>query len=700
MAATLWVVKAEGRTDGRAPDLDEVRRALEVLPDSAHGVQLHASLSRKHWECRTFRGDDLDAMLSWVSERPTALGVYYSLNPCPPHLDRQMTNGDATHRRWLLIDVDRHKEPGTLDLSATDQEHEAARAAALRVLDVLTALGWPPPILICSGNGFHLLYRLMAPNNEETRNLIRDFLKALTAICPTVGRECHDARRIAKLPGTWAQKGPDTPQRPHRMARLLRVPEVLEVVPESLIALTTPRLVELVGSSDQSPAIPCPDPSPSGPFTLHATSGEGGNARAWALKALEKECGKMALARPGEINPQLYRSAAALGNIVGAGLLSESEVHDALLAAARQAGADDPVKDEDCFRRALEKGKTTPRAPEPSANGHPEPSRKPGWERPETYTLTQLLALDIPEPRWAVPGLLSEGLSILAGKPKLGKSWMALNLALTIAAGGKALGTTQTVPGDVLYLSLEDRLRRVQDRARKVLAGIGCGVSDRLHVSVKWPRQDQGGLEEIEKWMRAVEHPTLIIIDVWAKFRPAGKSSSSAYEQDYNHASELKALADRYACSTLPLHHCKKAAADDVVDEISGTLGLAGAADGLLVLSRARGENEANLFITGRDIQDEDMALTFDPQRFTWTCEGPAGVRTESKLKAALVAYFKANTGQSLGLTDLATATNTPKEKHGYLRCVLSRMATDGLVDRTGNGRYRWPIASPDEEGF
>jgi len=320
---------------------------------------------------------------------------------------------------------------------------------------------------------------------------------------------------------------------------------------------------------------------------------------------------------------------------------------------------------------------------------------------PRIYRLPDLLALDLPPPRWCVPGLLGEGLNILAGKPKLGKSWCALNLALTVAAGGKALGSFPTTqPGDVLYLALEDRLRRVQDRARKLLAGIPAEASGRLHVAVEWPRQHQGGLEALTGWCRRVERPALIIVDIWTKFREVAQTRGSQYDWDHQKASEVKAVADSFACSVLMIHHCKKAAAEDVVDEISGTLGLAGAADGTLILTRARGENEAVLFATGRDIDERELSLEFDPTTCAWRCTGDAKEQTESKFKTALIEVFKANAGAILTVKDLAQLVRCPEARVGYLRCILGRMAVGNvgepaLIERVGSGRYRWPVEDP-----
>src|SRR5262249_58141949 len=106
------------------------------------------------------------------------------------------------------------------------------------------------------------------------------------------------------------------------------------------------------------------------------------------------------------------------------------------------------------------------RAPEPGRNhpgrreefqGGPEPPTNV-----ETFTAAELVAMELPEPRWAVEGILPEGVTVLAGKPKLGKSWLALNVALAVAGGGVALGAVRVEGGLVLYLALEDTRRRLQ----------------------------------------------------------------------------------------------------------------------------------------------------------------------------------------------------------------------------------------------
>src|SRR5918992_3521750 len=102
------------------------------------------------------------------------------------------------------------------------------------------------------------------------------------------------------------------------------------------------------------------------------------------------------------------------------------------------------------------------------------------------FTAAELMAEDLPPVRWVVPEILPEGVTFLAGKPKLGKSWMGLGLGIAVATGGVALGTKQVEQGEVLYLALEDNKRRIQNRLNKLLAGRPAPAS--LHITTAWPR--------------------------------------------------------------------------------------------------------------------------------------------------------------------------------------------------------------------
>jgi replicative DNA helicase len=123
--------------------------------------------------------------------------------------------------------------------------------------------------------------------------------------------------------------------------------------------------------------------------------------------------------------------------------------------------------------------------------------------------------------RYVVPGYIAEGLTVLAGRPKLGKSWLALDLAIAVATGGSALGSSRIEQGDVLYLALEDNERRLQKRLLQLLPP--TSMPESLAVETECPRLDQGGLEAIREWVESVPSPRLIVVDVFNKVRPETK---------------------------------------------------------------------------------------------------------------------------------------------------------------------------------
>lgn len=120
--------------------------------------------------------------------------------------------------------------------------------------------------------------------------------------------------------------------------------------------------------------------------------------------------------------------------------------------------------------------------------------------------------------RWVVPGMVPEGVALLAGKPKLGKSWLAMGLRVAVASGGVAFGNVRVEKGSALYLALEDKERRLQFRLKKILAR--TEVPDGLHYSVECPRLDEGGVEAVEGWLRSRPDARLVVIDNLAKIRP------------------------------------------------------------------------------------------------------------------------------------------------------------------------------------
>jgi hypothetical protein len=302
---------------------------------------------------------------------------------------------------------------------------------------------------------------------------------------------------------------------------------------------------------------------------------------------------------------------------------------------------------------------------------------------PRTLTAAELMGKEIPEPRWVVDGLLTEGLCCFAGKPKVGKSWLALHLAVAVACGGTAFNEIRVAAGDVLYLALEDNPRRLQSRLRKLLAAGNQRPPDRLHLETSWPRLDEGGIEHLDDWLLANPNTRLVIVDVWPRLRPRRKRAADIFQEDYDHGALAKKIADDHHCAILVIHHCRKLASDDAFDTIMGTVGTAAAADTLMVIARTRGQRDAILNVTGRDVDEKELALRFDANDCHWSLLGDAAAVRLSRERE-----------QVLELLASAKAPMTPKEIAGLLskpdgavRKLLWTMANDGQIAGDG-GRY------------
>ncbi len=313
-----------------------------------------------------------------------------------------------------------------------------------------------------------------------------------------------------------------------------------------------------------------------------------------------------------------------------------------------------------------------------------KPSEKPKITI-STMTALELRRSAIKPPTWIVPNILPQGLAVLAGRPKGGKSWLALKLALSVASGTEFLGN-DCKPGKVLYAALEDTPYRLKSRIGKLWDDDRTVPAD-LHATTDIPRLDATGLPVLEAWVQ--EHrPRLIILDTWAKCKASGDSKKNAYEQDVEIASRIKKLADENECCILLLHHENKANANDQnwLNSLSGSLGLPATVDTILSLKREMGADEAVLKRAGRDLTDDsDLALE-------WTEEGwrYQGLAKETKCgkERLLILHSLRDAGEPVSVTyisaDIGKTANAT-------RSLLFKMVKGGLVAKTSKGTYQIP---------
>ncbi len=295
-----------------------------------------------------------------------------------------------------------------------------------------------------------------------------------------------------------------------------------------------------------------------------------------------------------------------------------------------------------------------------------------------------LMTKEFPEQRYAVEGLLSEGVTIFAGKPKLGKSWCGLGIALAVASGGKALGSIPVEQGNVLYLALEDGQRRLKKRL-ELITGNGGVIPEDLDFATTWSRLDDGGLEDLEFWLS--EHPNarIIFIDTLKRVRPKDSGNRQLYDSDYDAIAPLGDLARKYGVSIVLIHHTRKQDSEDPIDLISGSLGLSGSADGVLVLTRARMSVQCKLHVIGRDNEDKELILDWNSGTFGWTLAGDAEQFELSPERKEVINLLLRASPSRITPKQVAETLNRNEDS---TRKMMNRMNNDGQIDNDGLGNY------------
>lgn len=297
---------------------------------------------------------------------------------------------------------------------------------------------------------------------------------------------------------------------------------------------------------------------------------------------------------------------------------------------------------------------------------------------------TELIGKTFEETRWAVEGLLPEGLSVLAGPPKLGKSWLVLLVALAVASGTKACGRFGCPQGEVLYLALEDTPRRMQSRLRKILRRTH-GSAQGLFLEYACPLLGHGLEDHLRGWMQDHPQTRLIVVDTLAKVRPPRGRNEEPYAADYRLMASLKAIADECRTAIVTITHTRKQADSDPLAEVSGTMGLTGAADAILVLKRERARADAILHVTGRDVEEAELAMTWNAEAASWMVCGEAREFRRSKEREEVLEVFRRE-GKALKLADLYDVLL--HKKRGAVRSLVHELVKCGDVSGLGRGLY------------
>jgi hypothetical protein len=238
------------------------------------------------------------------------------------------------------------------------------------------------------------------------------------------------------------------------------------------------------------------------------------------------------------------------------------------------------------------------------------PTEPDGWGNGKGVDALDILTRDYPDPVFVVPGVLPEGTAILASNPKIGKSAMCYQITAEVAMGGAFIGV-DLKRRPVLFYALEDSERRSKGR---LLTALQKRQPKRGMIEMRWaaPQLGKGLEQEIAVWLDA--HPTgLVIVDTFQKVRPPSRSGANAYETDVAAFSLIQDLVrHRPGATVLLVLHLKKGPDTDFLSKVSGSHGGPGTTDTTLVLNRPRHAPAGTLEVTGRDVGEVEIAVTYD----------------------------------------------------------------------------------------
>ena len=307
--------------------------------------------------------------------------------------------------------------------------------------------------------------------------------------------------------------------------------------------------------------------------------------------------------------------------------------------------------------------------------------RESAEEEPTVISAAELALKEIPPTLWLVKDFLPEGTSLLCGNPKGGKSAMSMGIALSVATGGSFLEHFDPVGkvGSVLYIALEDSEKRLKDRLLKLNHNLN--FPDNVFFTRKWAKGEKG-IDDLRKYLDKNPDTILVVVDTLEKIRPVLQIGANPYSHDYAAIAPFQDIAAEYSIGILIIHHTRKASSDNPLHRVSGTQGLTGAADQIMVLERNPKSNTGTLDIIGRDIEEVTLNLNFEKERVKWSWASIESIMSEQR--AAILQILREDT-DALGPKEIAEYSG---QKSNNVRKLLLSMVKDGQLVKKTRGRY------------
>ena len=301
---------------------------------------------------------------------------------------------------------------------------------------------------------------------------------------------------------------------------------------------------------------------------------------------------------------------------------------------------------------------------------------------------TQLMQNEYPEPKWAVPNMIPEGLTLLVGRPKMGKSWLSLSLAIEVASGGRALGSIPVKQGKVVYFALEDNERRLQARCASLIDDRAIEEGQLLFSTTldkfykkEDKKSEENGLAQLETLIDDMgEELRVIFIDTLALITPRGKNENS-YSDNYDHVNNIQKLAIEKSVAIVLVHHARKGQSEiNALDDVMGSTGLTAGADCIMILKRTSGGNE--LILIGRDFGEQQLEVKHNSETGLWELVGDVNFTQMSEERKEIYNLLRKHGALTNG--EICDFTN---KKDSNISNLLRKMIANNNVIKV-NGKY------------
>ena len=298
---------------------------------------------------------------------------------------------------------------------------------------------------------------------------------------------------------------------------------------------------------------------------------------------------------------------------------------------------------------------------------------------PQLISRTELYQGQIIALPMLLESLLWAGLTMLVAKPKAGKSWLTLQIAVQIAGGRPLEGVKGLGYGPVLYCALEEPAARTKARLRKI-APLGEWAAN-LNFAYELKPLMGGGADQLAALIRKTQ-PRLVIVDTFtALVKTGSKSGSDVFRSQYAEVSVLRKLSEELGAAILVVHHVRKGPSDGAIEAVAGTGGIAASRRHAVAVKR-KPEGEATLDIVGRETEERTLALQFQQDPFGWCVLGDDAIQLLNGERRQVLDLLI----EEGGLTPAQIATELGKSRPA-IRMLLKRMRDDNQVQKQGT-RY------------